>query len=124
MAESKERNDGGKRITFIEDDSFEIATVFPPKLPNAGSFTTFYVVGKMEIERALCHLGASVSLMPHSMFYKFHLGPLQPVPFSLQLGDGSETQSLSALENVPVKIGDFWVVEDFIIAHMTETDDA
>jgi len=25
---------------------------------------------------------------------------------------------------VPVKIGDFWVLEDFIIANMTETYDA
>jgi len=32
-------------------------------------------------------------------------------------------QPLGKLEDVPVKIGDFWVLEDFIIADMSETDD-
>jgi len=46
MAESKERSDSGKPITLIEDDSFEIPTVFPPKVPNPCSFTIPCVVGK------------------------------------------------------------------------------
>jgi len=49
---------------------------------------------------------------------------LQLAAFSLQLADGSEKQPLAALEDVPVKIGNLWVLEDFIIADMTETDDA
>ena len=28
------------------------------------------------------------------------------------------------LEDVPIKIGDFWALKDFIIADMTEADDA
>ena len=76
MAEIKERNDGGKPITFIEDDSFDPPSVFPLKLPDPGSFTIPYVVRKMKIERALCDLGASIILMPYSMFHKLHLGPL------------------------------------------------
>ena len=44
--------------------------------------------------------------------------------FSLQLSDGSEMQPLGTLEDVPVKIGDFWVLEDSVIANMTENDDA
>ena len=59
IAESKKRNDGVKPITFIEDDSFEIPTVFPPKFPDLGSFTIPCVVGKTKIERAICDLVAS-----------------------------------------------------------------
>jgi len=29
MAKSKERNDGGEPMTFIENDSFEIPKVYP-----------------------------------------------------------------------------------------------
>jgi len=83
MAESNERNDGGELITFIENCSFEIPIVFPPKLPDSGSLSIPYVVGKMKIERALCDLGANVDLMPYSMFHKLHLEPLQPLLFSL-----------------------------------------
>ena len=31
---------------------------------------------------------------------------------------------LGTLEYVPIKIGDFWVLEDSVIANMTENDDA
>ena len=62
MIEGKERKDDGKAVTFIEPEILEIPIFFPLKLPN--SFSISYVVGKMEIERALCDLGASISLMP------------------------------------------------------------
>jgi len=76
MVKSKERNDSGKPMTFIENDSFGIPTVFSPKLPDPGSFSIPCVREKMKIERALCGLGASVSLIAYSMFHKIHLGPL------------------------------------------------
>jgi len=91
MVECKERNDGCKAATFIENESVEIPTAFPPKLSNPGSFSILCIVGKVETERALCDLGASVSLMLYSLFHKLHLGPLQPSPFLLQLADGFET---------------------------------
>jgi len=62
--------------------------------------------------------------MLYSLFHKLHLGPLQPASFSLLLADSSETQSLGKIEDVQVKIGDTWVLEDFIIAYMIETNDA
>ena len=62
--------------------------------------------------------------MPYSLFYKLHLGPLQPTPFSLQLADGFEIQPIGKLKDVPLKIVDISVLEDFIIVDMTETDDA
>ena len=78
----------------------------------------------MKIERTLYDLGVSVSSMPYSMFRKLHLGPLQPAPFSLQLANGFETRPLGTLDDASVQIGEFWVLEDFIITDMTETDDA
>jgi len=44
--------------------------------------------------------------------------------FSLQLSDGSEMRPLGTLEDVHIKIGDFWVLEDSVIANITENDDA
>jgi len=89
MAKSKEKNDEGEPITFRENDSFVIPKVFSPKLLNSGSFSIPCVIEKVKIKRSLCDLGASVSLMPYSMFHKLHFGPLQQEPFSLQLADGS-----------------------------------
>ena len=62
--------------------------------------------------------------MPYSLFHKLHLGQLVAAPFSLQLANGSETQPIGRLDNVLVSIGDIWVLKDFIIVDMPETDDA
>jgi len=83
MARSKERNDGGKTATLIENDTIEIPTIFPIKLPNPCSFSIPCIIGKVEIERALYDLGASFSIMPYSLFHKLHLGSLQAAPFTL-----------------------------------------
>ena len=76
MVESKKRNDEGEPMTFRENGSFKIPKVFSSKLPNPSSFSIPCVVGKVKIERALCDLSTSVSLMPYSMFHKLHLGQL------------------------------------------------
>ena len=76
MVGSKEMNDGGKTAIFIEKDTVGIPAIVPAKLPNPGSFSIPYDVGKAKIEIALCDLDASVSLMPYSMFHKLHLGSL------------------------------------------------
>jgi len=43
---------------------------------------------------------------------------LQPAPFLLQLADGSEKHPLGILEDVPVKVGDFCVLNDCIIVEI------
>jgi len=40
------------------------------------------------------------------------------------LADGSATQPISKLDDVPVNIGDIWVLEDFIVVNIPETDNA
>jgi len=92
MPSSKESNNGSKTTTFKENDTIEIPIIFSPKLPNPGSFSIPYIVRKVEIERGLCDLGASVSIKPYSLFHKLHRGSLLAVPFSLQLANGSMTQ--------------------------------
>jgi len=124
MDGSNKRNYGGKTATFIENNTVEIPNIFPPKLPDLGSFSIPCIVGKVEIEITLCDLGASVNILPYSLFHKLHLGPLQAAPFSLPLVDGSEMQPIRRLDNMSVNIGDIWVLEDFIIVNMPKTDDA
>jgi len=72
MPGSKESNYGGKTTSLVENDSIQIPTIFPPKLPNPGSFSIPCVIGNLAIERGLCDLGASVSIMPYSLFHKLH----------------------------------------------------
>ena len=49
---------------------------FPPKLKDPGNLSTPYMVYKVRIDRVLCDLGASISLMPYSIFQNLSLGEL------------------------------------------------
>ena len=46
----------------------------PPKLKDLGSFTISCAIGNFVFEKALCDLGASINLMPWSIFKKLKLG--------------------------------------------------
>jgi len=62
--------------------------------------------------------------MPYSLFHKLHVGLLLAASFSLLLAYGFVMQPSGKLDNVPVNIGDIWVLEDFIIVDMPKTNDA
>ncbi|CAJ2645242.1 unnamed protein product, partial [Trifolium pratense] len=72
------------------------------------------------IDKALCDLGASVSLMPLSISKKLNLSDLKPTRMSLQLADRSVKYPVGILENIPVKIGQLYIPTDFVVMDITE----
>ena len=46
----------------------------PNKLKDPGSFSIPCTIGNVGIDKALCDLGSSVSLMPYTIFKKLGLG--------------------------------------------------
>ncbi|XP_057991754.1 uncharacterized protein LOC131173425 [Hevea brasiliensis] len=92
----------------------------PPKLKDPGSFSIPCHIGETSIERALCDLGASVSLMPLSICEKLKVRDLKPTTISLQLADRSIKYPVGILENVPLKVGKFFILVDFIVLEMEE----
>ncbi|WJX45921.1 hypothetical protein P8452_32768 [Trifolium repens] len=87
----------------------------PPKLQDPGSFSIPCVIGPYVIDKALCDLGASISLMPMSICEKLKLGDLRPTRMSIQFADRSVKYPLGILENVPVRVGQFFIPTDFIV---------
>ncbi|XP_057985296.1 uncharacterized protein LOC131170252 [Hevea brasiliensis] len=71
----------------------------PPKLKDPGSFSIPYLIGDMRIDKALCDLIASVSLMPLSVCQKLEVGELKPITISLQLADRSVKYPAGILKN-------------------------
>ena len=71
-------------------------------------------------ERALCDLGASVSVMPKNVFEKLRLPEPEPTAMCLELADNSVRYPLGIAEDVPVKIGEHLVPNDFVILDMGE----
>lgn len=97
-----------------------VQSKLPPKLGDPGSFCIPCTIGTTTFKKALCDLGASVSLMPKSVFDKLGCGTLKPTRISLQLSDRSIRYPEGVLVDVPIKVGDFCVPGDFFVIDMEE----
>ncbi|XP_074336546.1 uncharacterized protein LOC141673699 [Apium graveolens] len=110
-------------ITLTEECSVVIQCKIPPKLKDPGSFSLPCTIGELEIRKALCDLGAGVSLMPHSMYKRLGLGELKKTGISLQLTNRSIKYPLGVLEDVLVKVLKFVIPYDFVVLKMNEDVD-
>ena len=117
---NKKKLEDNETVMLTAECSAIIQNNMPPKLKDPGSFSIPCVIGKFVIDKALCNLGASVSLMPLSICEKLQLGELRPTRMSLQLADRSVKYPVGMLENIPVRIGQFYIPTDFIIMDIQE----
>ena len=62
------------------------------------------MIGTSLCERALCDLGASINLMPYSIYKKLVLDDVKPTTVSLQLADRSIKHPRGIVEDVLVKV--------------------
>ncbi|XP_057994957.1 uncharacterized protein LOC131175264 [Hevea brasiliensis] len=74
----------------------------------------------MNIDKALCDIGASVSLMPLSICQRLNIGELRSTTISLQLVNRSIKYPIGILENIPFKVGKFFIPIDFVVLEMEE----
>ena len=62
------------------------------------------MIGKETIDKAMCDLGASVSLLPLSLLKRIDIGDLKPTKMILQLADRSIIYPAGVLEDIPIKV--------------------
>jgi hypothetical protein len=91
------------------------------KQKDPGCLTIPCFVGSIKFEKALCDLGASVSVMSRDVFEKLRL-PLEPTGMCLELGDNSIRYPLGIAEDVPVKVGHHFISIDFVVLEMGERE--
>ncbi|XP_057247438.1 uncharacterized protein LOC104901164 [Beta vulgaris subsp. vulgaris] len=107
-------------IALSEECSAVIQKKLPPKLKDPGSFSIPCTIGDIKFSKALCDLGASVSLMPLSICKKLGLHNIKSTTVSLQLADKSIKYPIGILENVLIKVNKFIIPVDFIILDTDE----
>ncbi|KAI3815717.1 hypothetical protein L1987_15396 [Smallanthus sonchifolius] len=76
----------------------------------------------LPLNHALADLGASINLMPYSIYKQLDLGEPQPTRMSISLADRLVKYPRGIVENLLVKVGKFFFPMDFIILQM-EVDD-
>ncbi|XP_070001877.1 uncharacterized protein [Nicotiana sylvestris] len=112
---NKRRHAEFEIVALTEECSARVQSKLPPKLKDPGSFTIPLSLGKQEVGRALCDFGASINLMPSSLFKQLGLGVLRPTTITLQLADRSLVMPEGIIEDVLVRVGKFILPSDFIV---------
>ena len=107
-------------VNLTEECSAILQRNLPQKLKDPGSFTIPSTIGNAIFERALCDLGASINLMPLSIFKRLGLGEACPTTVTLQLADRSLEHLRGVIEDVLVKVDKFIFPAYFIMLDMEE----
>ncbi|GJT44996.1 reverse transcriptase domain-containing protein [Tanacetum coccineum] len=106
---------------FLSNESSAILqNKVPPKLGDPGSFIIPCNFNKAFSSNALADLGASINLMPYSLFAKLSLETLKPTKMSVRLADRSFQYPVGIVENILVEVGKFTFPVDFVIIEMEE----
>ncbi|XP_020233125.1 uncharacterized protein LOC109813362 [Cajanus cajan] len=107
-------------IMLTKECSAIIQQKLPPKLKDPRSFAIPCEIGNLMVSKALCHLGASINLMPLSIFKRLGIGEVKPTMITLQLADHSVTYPYGVVEDVFVKVDKFIFPADFVVLDMEE----
>ncbi|GKB97315.1 reverse transcriptase domain-containing protein, partial [Tanacetum coccineum] len=104
---------------FLSDESSAmIQNKVLPKLGDPGSFLIPCNFNKTFSYNALADLGASINLMPYSLYAKLSLETLKPSKLSVRLADRSFQYPVEIAKNMLVKVGKFTFPVDFVILEM------
>nr|GEU87426.1 reverse transcriptase domain-containing protein [Tanacetum cinerariifolium] len=121
----------GKFVKIFQDLNFNInfadALIFMPnawrsssksyqkKLGDPGKCLILFDFPRMDECLALADLGASMNLMPLSVWNKLSLPELTPTLMTLELADKSIFRPIGVAEDVFVKVGKFHFPADFVV---------
>ena len=103
-----------KKAFLTEQVSAIIQSKTPVKYKDPGSPTISVNIGGTCIDKALLDLGASVNLLPYSVYKQLGLGELKPTNITLSLADRSVKIPKEIVEDVLVKVDKFYYPVDFV----------
>ncbi|KAK4395092.1 hypothetical protein Sango_1663500 [Sesamum angolense] len=120
LCTSKCKLKGNERVSMGENVSAILQRKLPPKCKDPGTFTIPCKIGLIGIKRAMCDLGASINVMPLSIFESLHVGPLKETGIVIQLADRSIVYPEGVLEDVLVQVNELVFPADFYVLDMRE----
>ena len=104
-----------KKAFLTEHVSAIIECKTPVKYKDSGCPTISVNIGGTCVEKALLDLGASVNLLPFSMYKQLGLGELKPTTITLSLADRSIKIPKGTVEDVLIQVDKFYHPVDFVV---------
>ncbi|XP_070030828.1 uncharacterized protein [Nicotiana sylvestris] len=86
-----------------------------PNLEDPGAFTIPCTIGSADFAKALCDLGASINLMPYSVFNTLGIGKPRSNSMRLEMADRTMNSPLGIIDDVLVRVDKFILPADFVI---------
>ncbi|GJZ87677.1 zinc knuckle CX2CX4HX4C containing protein [Tanacetum coccineum] len=114
---------------LIEDDgevrmnprsSALLQNLLPPKENDPGSFILTCSIGRLDFNNALADIGASIGIMPFSMFKHLGIGKLEPINMVIEMTDDTKCIPKGIVINLLIKIDKFILPIDFVILDIIE----
>ncbi|GKC95769.1 reverse transcriptase domain-containing protein, partial [Tanacetum coccineum] len=89
----------------------------PEKLEDPGKFLIPCALQELDRTNALADSGASINLLPHSIYKQLGLGALKPTRMTLELANRSVTHPMGIAEDVVVRVDGFTFLADFVVVN-------
>ncbi|GKB51901.1 reverse transcriptase domain-containing protein [Tanacetum coccineum] len=112
---NKEKLSELARTPLNENCSAVILNKLPKKLGDPGRFLIPCEFTGITTCNALADLGASINLMPYSVWKSLSLPELTPTCMTLELADRSITEPIGIAEDVFINVGKFQFPADFVV---------
>ncbi|GJR08224.1 reverse transcriptase domain-containing protein [Tanacetum coccineum] len=105
-----------ERMKVRENDK-PSAQHIPEKLEDPGKFLIPCALQELNRTSALADSGASINLLPHSIYKKLELEALTPTRMTLELANRSITHPMGIAEDVVVRVDGFTFLVDFVVVN-------
>ncbi|XP_027169012.1 uncharacterized protein LOC113768743 [Coffea eugenioides] len=109
---------GDERVAVGENVSAMLQRKLPPKCGDPGMFTIPCKIGNIPIRKAMLDLGASINVMPKTIFASLNLWPLKETAIIIQLADRTNAYPEGLVEDVLVQVNELVFPADFYILDM------
>ncbi|XP_075084972.1 uncharacterized protein LOC142168214 [Nicotiana tabacum] len=102
-------------VILTQTCSVVVTRPIAEKLSDPGTFTIPCTIGNYAFAMALCYLGASINLMPLTIYKMLGIGKVRPTSMLLQLADRTVKRPAGIIDDVLVQVGKFVFPADFVI---------
>ncbi|KAH9703688.1 hypothetical protein KPL70_011180 [Citrus sinensis] len=120
LCTSKRKLRGDEKVHMGENVSAVLQKKLPPKCKDPGMFTIPCKIGSVRVEKAMLDLGASINVMPRSIYSSLNVGPLKETGVIIQLADRSNAYPDGVLEDVLVQVNELVFPADFYVLDMED----
>ncbi|XP_031096961.1 uncharacterized protein LOC116001211 [Ipomoea triloba] len=118
----KQKSKRGEKVIMGKNVSTVIQSKLPEKCKDPGMFTIPCMIGDTRLEKAMLDLGASINVMPYSVYASLKLGPLNKTSVVIQLADRSNAYPRGVIEDVLLQVNNLIFPTDFYVLDMENND--